>query len=220
MSDTNFAGQQNFTDAIGQHNRISFLVEQTLAKTRTMQLVKIISSTNNGQISAPGFVNVQILVNQIDGAGNSTPHGTVFNIPVFRYQNGNSAIILDPQVGDVGWMAVADRDISSVKAGNGSQANPGSRRRFSLADGVYIGGLFGGKPSQYIVLNGNGIKIADIYGNIIEMKSGSIAITGNLTVTGSIISGFGGADQVNLQTHLHAGVQIGGGSTTAPTPGT
>lgn len=43
---------------------------------------------------------------------------------------------------------------------------------------------------------------------------------GNLNVTGSVIAGFGGVDQVGLQTHKHGGVTIGGGTTSAPTAGT
>jgi phage gp45-like len=48
---------------------------------------------------------------------------------------------------------------------------------------------------------------------------GNLTITGTLTVTGGIIAGFGGADQVGLQTHNHT-VPEHAGLSSAPTPGT
>lgn len=48
--------------------------------------------------------------------------------------------------------------------------------------------------------------------------SGSIAVTGNLTVTGEITAGFGGGDSVTLQYHEHPTAATGAPS--PPTPGT
>jgi phage baseplate assembly protein gpV len=52
----------------------------------------------------------------------------------------------------------------------------------------------------------------------IDITAPTTVITGNVTVTGSIIAGFGGADQVNVQTHKHPTAAPGGPS--PPTPGT
>ena len=44
--------------------------------------------------------------------------------------------------------------------------------------------------------------------------SGNLSVTGNITATGSITAGYGGSDQVGLQTHKHTA------NNTAPTAGT
>lgn len=124
----------------------------------TSTLVQILSCTNSGGLSPVGFVDVQPLVNQVDGNGVPVPHGVIHNLPYFRLQGGQNAVIIDPQPGDIGMAAFASRDISSVKA-NRAQANPGSARRFDMADGMYFGGLLNGAPTQYVQFSAAGITI-------------------------------------------------------------
>lgn len=198
-----YSGQQGLADASDEFNVWTFVIEQMLGLVRTATLVQVKAVTNDGDLSPVGFIDAQPLVKQIDGIGIATPHGTIFNLPYFRLQGGTNAIILDPKVGDIGIAIIADRDISAVKTTK-AEANPGSFRRFDLADGIYLGGVLNGTPEQYIGFTDDGIKLADKNGNVIQMKPGSIAIKGNVTVTGSVIAGFGGADQVGLQTHKHS----------------
>ena len=121
-------------------------------------MVKVMGVTNAGDISPVGFVDLLPLVNQIDGVGNIEPHGTIYHCPYFRLQGGANAVIIDPQVGDIGWAGFADRDISSVVATKG-QATPGSRRMFDMADAVYFGGMLNGAPTQYIAFSASGIAL-------------------------------------------------------------
>ena len=213
MTQNSGNGQMQPSDTTSDFNAISFMIQQALAVTRTMTLVKVISVTNDGGVSPVGFVDVHPMVNMLDGVGVSSPHGTVFGLPYFRLQGGANAVIIDPQVGDIGVAVIADRDISGVKAAK-ADANPGSGRRFDFADGVYIGGILNGVPSQYVRFTDSGIVLADKNGNVIEMKAGSIAITGNLTVSGGVTAGFGGIDAVTLQHHVHSANNV------PPTPGT
>jgi hypothetical protein len=211
-------GQFDPSDAASDWSVHEFQVAQILSRVRTMQIVRVLSITGGG-IAAPPIVSVQVLVNQIDGKGNATEHGPINNVPVFRLQGANGSVVCDPAVNDVGWMAVADRDISAVKSTAGKRSNPGSRRRFDLADGVYMGGLFGGAPTQYVSMTATGIKLSDRSGNAIEMKAGSIDVTTlAFRVNGAVVAGFGTGDQVNLQTHNHPTAATGPPS--SPTPGT
>lgn len=158
MSQTEYRGQRDqFTDA-SQFNAMSFLVNQILAGRNTSTLVQIKAVTNAGELSPVGYVDVLPLVNQLDGSGVAYPHGVVHNLPYFRLQGGANAVIIDPQVGDIGVVIFADRDISAVKA-TGAAANPGSMRRADMADGMYMGGLLNGVPSQYVQFNTDGITI-------------------------------------------------------------
>jgi len=153
-----YLGTADATDNGSDYNANTFLVWSILARVRTMQPCKVLSVTNSGGVAPVGFVSLQPLVNQLDGYDNAVPHGTLYNVPYFRLQGGANAIILDPQVGDIGFAGVADRDISSVKATK-AQANPGSKRRFSMADAVYFGGILNGTPNQYIAFSTSGIAL-------------------------------------------------------------
>lgn len=198
-------------DANSDLTGVAFIVRQMIAQLDTMKLVKVIAVHSNGAVAAAGTVDVQPLVNQIDGATppNATPHGTVYGIPWFRLQGGKSAVICDPVKGDVGYVDCSDRDISVVKK-TGAVGNPGSLRRYNIADGVYVGMVVSQVvPTQYVLFkqdsNGNptGVKVVDPYGNIIEtaqagititdangnvlqMQSGLNTLTGNLKVTGTL----------------------------------
>jgi hypothetical protein len=151
-----YLGEAEATDNGSDYNANTFLVWSILARVRTMQPCKVLSVTNAGGISPVGFVSLQPLVNQTDGYNNAVPHGQLYNVPYFRLQGGANAIIIDPQVGDIGWTGFADRDISSVKATK-AQANPGSKRMFSMADAFYFGGMLNGTPTQYIAFSSSGI---------------------------------------------------------------
>jgi len=160
MSDINGipSGQQQSGTNLGEYQQITFMVQQALAKMQTATLVRIESCTNSGGLSPVGFVDVTPLVNQLDGQGNPTPHVTIYNLPYFRLQGGANGVIIDPQKGDIGVAVFASRDISQVKATR-KQGNPGSHRQYSFADGMYLGGMLNGTPTQYVQFSAAGIKI-------------------------------------------------------------
>ena len=199
-----YTGQMGVTDAQGGFNAAQFQIDQTLRQLRTSIPVKVVAVSGGGMASFP-TVDVQPLINQVDGLGNQTPHGVIFGIPAIRSHGAHGTIINDPAVGDVGHMIVSDRDISSLKASGGAQSHPGSKRYHSLSDGVYHGAMVAGTPTQAVQFTATGVKIFDANGNVIEMAAGAITITGNLRVTGTITAGYGGADAVGVQTHTHAG---------------
>ena len=169
MSDINGipSGQQQSGTNLGEYQQITFMVQQALAKMQTATLVRIESCTNSGGLSPVGFVDVTPLVNQLDGQGNPTPHVTIYNLPYFRLQGGANGVIIDPQKGDIGVAVFASRDISQVKATR-KQGNPGSHRQYSFADGMYLGGMLNGTPTQYVQFSAAGIKIHSPTAVVIE----------------------------------------------------
>lgn len=223
-------GQMSLDDASSEVNAIAFMIRAMMARMSTMKLVKVIAvHPGDGDPGPAGTVDVLPLVNQVDGNNNSMPHGTVYGIPWFRIQGGGAAIICDPAVDDVGYVVVSDRDISAVKTSGGKQSNPGSFRKFDLADGIYVGGCLNAAPTSYVRFKADGgLKIVDGHGNVLETTAGgfeltpaaggAFKVTGNIQATGTIIAGFGGADQVSLQTHVHPTAALGAPS--PPTPGT
>jgi hypothetical protein len=214
-----FFGQIGLSDGDSEYNLLRFIIRQELANVRTGVPV-LVKAVHGGGVGAPPTVDVQPLVNQMDGQGNKTDHGTIYGIAVARNQGGANAIINDPVAGDIGHLAVNDRDISVVKANNGARSNPGSFRRHNLADGVYVAAVFAITPTQYVQFTATGLRIMDINGNQIVTSSAGVNIngliidlSGNLTTPGGVQAGTGGADSVTLQRHKHAGGAV-------PDPGT
>jgi hypothetical protein len=151
-------GQMPLQAALGEFDRMAFMVQQALGKMQTATLVRIEACTNAGGLSPVGYVDVTPMVNQLDGQGNPTPHVTIYNLPYFRLQGGANGIIIDPQKGDIGVAVFASRDISQVKSTK-KQGNPGSHRQYSFADGMYLGGMLNGTPTQYVQFSAAGIRI-------------------------------------------------------------
>ena len=229
MADEQFYGQQPRSAGSSDYNASHFQISQALNSVRTLVPVKIVAVHGGGVAAAP-TVDVQPMVNQIDGQGNQTPHGVIFGIPTTRNQGAAAAIINDPKVGDIGHMMIADRDISTLKNNAGAQSNPGSFRTHDMADGVYIGAfLNAATPDRYVNLNGPGIAFQDEFGNKVVTSAGGIALTdsngntitmaggginmngvvigadGSITAPGGIQAGSGGGDSVTMQHHTHGG---------------
>jgi hypothetical protein len=198
-----YQGTKSQNDSQGSYNATLFAIKQALSRINTCTLVKVVAVTNAGGLSPVGFVDVQPLVNQVDGANNSMPHQVLHQLPYFRLQGGSNAVILDPQVGDVGIAVFADHDISSI-AKTKKQGNPGSWRRFSMADGLYIGGVLNGTPVQYVQFTAAGINV---------VSPTKVTITAPETDIIGLLKNNG----VNVgSTHTHGGVSPGGSNTGGP----
>ena len=156
MADTSVFGQQDQASSATDYNALNFMILQALNKIQTVTLVKIAAVTNQGGVTPVGFVDVIPMVNQMSGDRQAVPHITIYNIPYFRLQGGKNAIIIDPEVGDIGICGFASRDISAVKSAK-DFANPGSFRVFDWADGLYWGGVLNATPEQYVQFSTAGI---------------------------------------------------------------
>jgi len=170
-----YAGQAGVTSGTSDRNAHHFQTKQQIANVRGTHPVKIIA-VHGGGVGPDPTVDVQMLVNQADGQGNPTPHGTIYGIAAPRNQSGNGSLINDPIVGDMGYMHVADRDTSSFRSTN-AQANPGSNRRHSPSDGVFTRGHNGtATPKQYVQFRSDGLTIMDVNGHQIITSKNSIAV--------------------------------------------
>jgi hypothetical protein len=191
-SGAGYSGQAGLADGNDQFNAIQFLIEQALGALLRTSLPCRVVALHGGGIGAPPTVDVVPMINMIDGIGNSSPHGTVYGLPVFRLQAGTLAFVVDPVVGDIGDVVFASRDISLLKQ-SGAQSNPGSRRQFDWADGIYFGSILGKTPTVYIQLTANGINIVDANGNTIATSSSGIALTSPQVSTSSVLQAGNGA---------------------------
>lgn len=169
-----YNGFQRPGSASSDFNAIAFLVQAMMNGMATATLVKVKAVTNSGGVAGSGYVDIQPMVNQVDGVGVAVPHGTIYRCPYMRAQGGTNAIILDPKVGDTGIAVFADRDISSATA-NKAPSNPGSSRRFDMADGLYLYSIVTGTPTNYVRISDSGIDITSP--NEITLTAPTITLT-------------------------------------------
>lgn len=164
-------GQQGPGATTDEYNTTVFAFNVLMQNIQTGTLVKVVSCTNDGDVSPIGRVKVQPLVNQLNGDGTGTPHGQLWNALYARAAGGTNAIIMDPQPNDIGFMGFCSRDISGVVAAMG-QANPASKRTFDWADGIFIQEVpLGVTPEQYIAFAAG-----------IALGASVVSTTGNLSV--------------------------------------
>ena len=187
------AGQAGLATTFDEVTRLQFVVGQMIAEMQTVALVEVIGVSNDGGVSPVGTVDVRPLVHQMAGNRTAVPHGIIYKIPYMRLQGGANAIILDPQVGDIGMCGFCSRDSSTVVATR-KAALPASLRKYNWADGLYIGGFLNGTPTQYIRFSANGISIVtpELAVTQSAVVDGSLTTTGNVSVgtgaTGSFVS--------------------------------
>jgi hypothetical protein len=190
VSDAFGYGQVGPDDGASDLNAIARVVKQIIARMDIMKLVKVVAvHPGTGSPASPATVDVLPLVSQIDGNGYAVAHGTIFGLQCWRFQFGPWAIIADPAVGDVGYVICADRDSSTVAKNLGQSVTPGSRRRYNVADGVYVGGCLNAVPAATIWLKSDGtLAFADKPGNVLQTSATGIAVTtaagGDFTVNG------------------------------------
>lgn len=207
-------GQIKPTSALGEFNNVAFVVAQMINKVQTAMLVRVDSVTNSGGVEAVGYVSVTPLVDMVDGAGKSIPHSSISNIPYFRIQGGSNAIIIDPQVGDIGLCIFASRDITRVKRSK-KQSAPASHRKYHYSDGLYVGGFLNNAPTQYMRFSESGIEL--LSPNAITITAPSMTLNGTLTLNGSMTStGDVVANGISLDAHVHGGVVAGASNTGTP----
>lgn len=220
-STANPAGFLDPSSSWGIYNSLQFFVQQSLAKVQTATIVKVVACSNNGGVSVVGTVDVQILVNQITGQMLATPHVTMYSLPYLRIQGGTNAVIIDPQPGDIGIAVFASRDITNVKSTK-TQANPGSFRMHDFGDGMYLGGLLNGSPSQFVQFTSSGITLISpgtitlqapniVLNGALQQTGGNATMSQSLTVTGDVT-----AEGTSLHAHVHGGVTAGSADTGVP----
>ena len=201
-------GQRKPTSQWGDYNNLAFVIGQLLSKMQTAMPVQIMACTNAGDISPVGYVDVLPLVMQIDTDGIPTPHTTIYNLPYMRLHGGSNAVILDPSPGDIGIAVFASRDIGQVKVNKGASV-PGSRRQFSYSDGMYIGGILNGTPTQYVQFTASGITVHSP--GQITLDAPTITCTGNVIGQADIV-----ASGISLKSHRHSGVDRGDDTSGGP----
>lgn len=202
--------------SLGGAQEISAIIQSLIGRIQTSTIVRV-EAVSSGGTGAVGRVDLKPLVMQLTASGESVPIATLHNVPYFRLQGGQNAVIIDPQVGDIGLAIFASRDISAVKRTK-SESAPSSLRKYDLADGLYIGGFLNGAPEQYMHFKDDGgikvVSTGDIEfeaKNAIKFKSGdSFEVDSGANTTINSVGGFSSNSQ-SFQANANSSAQFTGG---------
>lgn len=70
--------------------------------------------------------------------GSKIPRADVSNIPVFRFGGGGFFMRFPLKVGDLGWLAANDNDISLIMQGGGREDWPNTERLHKFSDAMFF----------------------------------------------------------------------------------
>ena len=161
------------SDLVDEYNSLIYIINSEIKKIDTADLVRVIAVNENNTI------DVQPLLGSIRADGSMNETSPIYNIRYFQWQFGTNKIKAIPTVGDIGLLVCCKRDISNVENGN-----VGSFRRFSAADGIYIGGIEGlnAEPTQIIEFGQNTLNITGT--GTLNINAPTINVSGdNVNVT-------------------------------------
>lgn len=160
------------SDLVDNLNALIYIINSEIKKINTADLVRVIA------VNEDNTIDVQPLLGSIRADGSMNETSPIYGIRYFQWQFGLNKIKAVPVVGDVGLIVCCKRDISNVE-----NWNVGSFRQFSLADGIYIGGIEGlnQAPTQTIefaqdVLNITGTGTITITAPNVNVNATSSAI--------------------------------------------
>lgn len=189
-------------------------MRQFLKQVNTAIPVRVVA-VNGGGVAPVGSVDVVPLVSQRDINGTGYENPKLNNVPYFRIQGGKNAIVIDPEVGDMGLAVFCQRDISATKESRGESVPP-SMRTHAMGDAVYIGGLLNGTPSQYVFFNpgGNGVTVVSPVSVSVNAPSVSVSCdSAAVSASADVSIGAGGTVSVNAKNFIvNAATSITGGA--------
>ena len=144
----------------------------------------------------------------------------IYGLPYCRLQAGANGVILKPEVGDIGVVVYARRDISSVISSKKDNV-PDTRRILSENDGIYLCSIASvmSAPTRYIEFSDSGIIMTPntkltINGDV-EI-TGNVTSGGNVTAVGTVTASDCISGTISGLSHVHGGVTTGGSNTGSP----
>lgn len=194
-------GYEELNSSFNAVNALDFFVEQRLKGIYTCDLVRVINVDDK-------TIDVVPLVYQVNGDNEILKQEPIYGVPYARQQAGMNGIILKPQVGDLGIVVYARRDISSVVSSGGENV-PDTRRILSENDAIYICSLGSimTNPTRMIEFTESGINIT---------PNTKLTINGDVEVIGTITAQDCISDGISGKSHIHGNVQSGQAKTGEP----
>lgn len=227
----NKCGTQDVYASTTAYNAENEHIKKALSALETVFLARIVSCSSSGE-GGSKTVNAVPLIAKVDANGNAQPTPTYVELPHYRFQAGTGALIIDPEVGDIGVFVVCKRDISNINSQTEKTQVPNTFRAFSPSDSVMIATIHTKSPETWIHIKpqqkeivikaDSGVTIntsskVTVNAAEVDINAALTKLSGNLEVAGTIqsqdqITGAG----INFNTHVHGNVQSGSSDTSGP----
>lgn len=148
------------TPILCEYDKVISQFNSLITNVNTAIPCKVVAIEKQEQrgVNIVGFVDIQLMIEQTNGQKKGNETAIVCNVPYIRIQGGTNAVIIDPEINDLGVAIFASRDITNFKEAR-RQTPPATWRKFSISDAIYIGGIRNQKPVQYIHFRNDGIEI-------------------------------------------------------------
>lgn len=229
---------QTPSDLASECNALSFALKSLIGNYAFIDIVKV-EKVNEHVVDNVKEITLTVrsMILGMTTERKKIENEPVYNIPILRLQCGESAVIMDPVVGDIGLMAICDKDIDNIKDSK-QESMPGTLRQHNMADGVYLTSIasLSITPTQYVKFTSDGIEI--VSPKKLKLESPEIDLTAttkislnsaDITLNGPVTQGagsYGGAahfknavtsdsdfavGEIKLTYHGHTGVQTGSG---------
>ena len=191
---------------------------------------------------ATNRAQVQPIIMMVTTEDKTVSRAPVASVPVFQIGGGGFILNFNLLPGDLGWIKANDRDISLYLQA-ASEAIPNTARKHSFQDAVFFpdpvrGYAINGEDTDNCVLQSldGSVRVA-LWSDRVKITAPHIVLDSPLTtITGELQTGtasggaatFGGSvtatgeittnlrGGIDLSTHIHNGVQTGGGNTGQP----
>lgn len=218
---------QTYETSCSETGRRDFQIEQWMKHVHTALPVRVVNVFPEvpGDVAGDktGFVHVKLMIEQMDNDGNKIDTDIVYNLPYFRVQGGTCAVVVDPQIGDLGFAVFCERDISIFKRTRNA-ALPESNRMFTQSDGLYVGGILNKPPKIYVHLHPEKGVIIETDEKNLTLNCGKdcgVTIKGKQTVNCDLTDHSGNIiiDGISFVDHVHKDVMPGSGNTGVPVKG-
>ncbi|MGJ0509066.1 MAG: Gp138 family membrane-puncturing spike protein [Methylocystis sp.] len=176
-------------------------------------------------------VTVEPLIALVTTGGATIKRAQIASLPVFQFGAGGFMLSFPLAPGNLGWIMANDRDIS-IFLKSYANARPQTLRKTNFADAVFIpdimtGYTIDGEDAGNAVLQSadGSVKIAlwpdrvKITAPLVEIDSALVTMSGDLTVNGAVaVDGDVTSGTISVTSHIHNGVQSGGGTSGPPVP--
>ena len=143
-----------------EYDKVISQFNSLITNVNTAMPCKVVAIEKQEQrgVNIVGFVDIQLMIEQTNGQKKGNETAIICNVPYVRIQGGTNAVIIDPEINDLGVAIFSSRDITNFKEAR-RQTPPATWRKFSISDAIYIGGIRNQKPVQYIHFRNDGIEI-------------------------------------------------------------
>ena len=195
-----------------EYDKVISQFNSLITNVNTAMPCKVVAIEKQEQrgVNIVGFVDIQLMIEQTNGQKKGNETAIVCNVPYVRIQGGTNAVIIDPEINDLGVAIFSSRDITNFKEAR-RQTPPATWRKFSISDAIYIGGIRNQKPVQYIHFRNDGIEIYSP--KRVHITTPTVLIdSDNTTINTSAkttINANGGCE-INAETTNNGNVQING----------